>query len=226
MAVIAVYRFVMMGGDPGPPGSDGGNWLAYTNGLFGESDKAAESVYFPGVLAALKALLIFLPELVALKTLAVLSSVLVAVPFYYLVRYVSERLVAAFLTTLLLMSGMLIEIMTYGGYPHLLAAAYMVASLFFLDRWLASARQADLLWSAGCAALVIFTNHFTRSDHDRLPGRLCAVLRLAEAGPAQAICQASGCLGWSSKRALDPGTTLVSQVPQPRRRARNDQRVW
>ena len=112
-------------------------------------------------LAALKALLIFLPELVALKTLAVLSSVLVAVPFYYLVRYVSERLVAAFLTTLLLMSGMLIEIMTYGGYPHLLAAAYMVASLFFLDRWLASARQADLLWSAGCAALVIFTNHFT-----------------------------------------------------------------
>ena len=87
-------------------------------------------------------------------------------------------------------------------------------------------RQADLLWSAGCAALVIFTNHFT------------ALIMIACLAVYVPFC------GWRRRDQLKPfakqvavwggvasalsilALPLVSQVPQPRRRARNDQRVW
>ena len=63
---VSVYRFVMMSGSPGPPGSDPGNWLAFTHELFGDSAKAADSTYFPVTLVLLKGLLGFLPELAVL----------------------------------------------------------------------------------------------------------------------------------------------------------------
>src|SRR5262249_40458957 len=76
IAGAAIYRFAMLSGNPGPPGLDGGNWLAFTNMLFGQNAKAAASTYFPGALVSLKVLLIFLPPLTALKVFAVTTGVL------------------------------------------------------------------------------------------------------------------------------------------------------
>ncbi|HLF77413.1 MAG TPA: hypothetical protein VJB57_07965 [Dehalococcoidia bacterium] len=158
---VAVYRLVMMSSAPGPPGSDGGNWLAFTRDLFGRSDKAAESMYFPGTLVVLKAFLLFLPELAALKLLAIVSSVALVVPFYFLARLACSRFTAAFLSLLFLMAGFLIEMMAWGGYPQLLGTLYLLAVFFFLDRWLLEGVRRDLLLAAVCTGLIFFTHHFT-----------------------------------------------------------------
>src|SRR5262245_55106488 len=54
LVAMAVYRLVMMAGDPGPTGSDAGNWLAFSHELFGGHVKAADSMYFPVTLVLLK----------------------------------------------------------------------------------------------------------------------------------------------------------------------------
>jgi hypothetical protein len=161
MLAIAVYRFIVLAQMPGPPGSDGGNWMAFTEGLFGHSPKAADSVYFPGTLVILKALLLFLPDLIALKTLAVLSSVVPAIPLYLLARRGCSVGVSAFVTLLFLMAGYLIEMMTWGGYPQLLATAYLLGAMFCLDRWLNDSDRRGLFWGAALVFLIVATHHFT-----------------------------------------------------------------
>jgi len=158
---VAVYRFIVLAQMPGPPGSDGGNWLAFTFGLFGDSPKAAESTYFPGALVVLKSLMLGLPALIALKTMAVVSSVLAAVPLYFLARRACSVGIALFVTTLFLFAGYLSEMMTWGGYPQLLATAYMLGALYCLDRWLVEGDRRSLFWGTTLVLFVVATHHFT-----------------------------------------------------------------
>src|SRR5438105_10158748 len=69
LAVMTIYRFMVFHQTPGPPGSDGGNWLAFSTELFGGDVKAAAGMYFPVTLVLLKFFTLFAPPLVALKTL-------------------------------------------------------------------------------------------------------------------------------------------------------------
>src|SRR3954468_23894021 len=64
---MAVYRLVMLANQPGPPGSDAGNWLAFSHELFGGHVKAADSMYFPVTLVLLKAIMVFFSPLLSLK---------------------------------------------------------------------------------------------------------------------------------------------------------------
>ena len=157
---FAVYRFAVLAADPGPPGSDAGNWLAFTRDLFGRHVKSAQSMYFPGTLVILKALLVFLPDLAALKVLAVASSLAIGVPFYFLARSVCSRPTAVLLCVLLLMAGFLLEMMVWGGYPQLLASAYTLAAFYFVDRWLFEGNRKDAVYAAAFTGLVAFTHHF------------------------------------------------------------------
>src|SRR4051812_24557583 len=83
LIAMSVYRFVMMAGDPGPTGSDAGNWLAFSQDLFGGHVKAADSMYFPVTLVLIKGLLLFFSPLLALKVLGVAASVSIGIPFYF-----------------------------------------------------------------------------------------------------------------------------------------------
>ncbi len=157
---FTVYRFAMMAGEPGPSGSDAGNWLAFTRGLFGQDVKAADSMYFPGTLVLLKALMLFLPDLLALKTLAVIVSVGIAVPFYFLARMACSKPIAVALTVLMLTTGFLMEMMAWGGYPQLLASAFSLGALLYADRWLHDGTRNDVLKAAALTGLVAFTHHF------------------------------------------------------------------
>ena len=95
---VAAYRFIVLADEPAPPGADPGNWLAFTHGLFGTSVKAAASVYFPVVPVLLKALLTFLPALMALKVVGVGASVLMGIPFYLILRRALSPIFSAGLT--------------------------------------------------------------------------------------------------------------------------------
>jgi len=158
---MAVYRFIMMSGDPGPTGSDAGNWLAFTEDLFGGHVKAADSMYFPVTLVLIKGLLVFFSPLVALKVLGVLASVSIGIPFYFLVRRSCSTVMAAALTLCLLMTGYQLEMLSWGGYPQLLATSMMLGSLILLDDGLRDGSKSKLIWGGVLTALVAGTHHFS-----------------------------------------------------------------
>src|SRR6185503_10775396 len=123
--------------------------------------KAATSMYFPVTLVLLKLLTLFAPPLLALKLLAVIASLSIGVPFFYLVRRSCSPWMAAVLTFCLLMAGYQLEMLSWGGYPQLLATAFMLTSLILLDEGLAAGSRRKLVWAAWFAALIAGTHHFT-----------------------------------------------------------------
>lgn len=158
---VAAYRFSMLAGEAAPPGADPGNWLAFTHGLFGNSVKAADSVYFPVVPVLLKLLLAFLPTLMATKVLGVLASVAMGIPFYLIVRRACSPLLSAGLTLAFLLTGYQEETLTFGGYPQLLALTFLLLTVYWLTDGLLSGARRPLLLAAASTALVAGTHHFT-----------------------------------------------------------------
>jgi hypothetical protein len=47
LIAISVYRWILLSGQAAPPGSDGGNWLAFSSELFGAKVRAADAAYPP-----------------------------------------------------------------------------------------------------------------------------------------------------------------------------------
>jgi len=161
LVAVAAYRFVVLADQAAPPGADPGNWLAFTHQLFGESVKAADSIYFPVVPLLLKVLLAFLPTLVATKVLGVGASVLMGVPFYLILRRGCSPLLSAALTLAFLLTGYQEETLSFGGYPQLLATTFLLLAVYWLMDGLISGKRRPLLLAAASTALVAGTHHFT-----------------------------------------------------------------
>lgn len=158
---VATLRLVLLSDEAAPPGADPGNWLAFTESLFGTQVKAAESVYFPVTLFALKGLLTVMPSLMATKVLGVTASVLMGIPFYLILRRGCSRLLASGLTLVFLLTGYQEEVLAFGGYPQLLATTFLLFTIYWLGDGLLSGSRRALLLAAGATALVAGTHHFT-----------------------------------------------------------------
>lgn len=161
LAGVAAYRFWVLADNPAPPGADPGNWLAVTYGLFGDSVRAAEATYFPVTLVCLRALLVVLSPLVALKVLGVGASVLMGIPFYLILRRGCSPLFSAGLTLAFLIAGYESEALCWGGYPQLLATTFLLLTVYWLTDGLISGERRPLLLAAVATALVAGTHHFT-----------------------------------------------------------------
>jgi len=161
LAGVAAYRFIVLADGAAPPGADPGNWLAFTHELFGTPVKAAESVYFPVLPVLLRALLAFLPALMALKVVGVGVSVIMGIPFYLILRRGCSPLFSASLTLAFLLAGYEEETLSFGGYPQLLAATFLLLTVYWLMDGLISGERRPLLLAAVSTALVAGTHHFT-----------------------------------------------------------------
>jgi hypothetical protein len=158
---VAAYRFIVLADNPAPPGADPGNWLAFTHELFGTSVKAAKSVYFPVLPVLLKALLTFLPALMALKVVGVGASVLMGIPFYLILRRALSPIFSAGLTLAFILAGYQAELLDFGAYPQLLATTFFLFTVYWLMDGLISGRRRPLLLAAISTALAAGTHHFT-----------------------------------------------------------------
>jgi hypothetical protein len=161
LVAMFVYRLIMMAGDPGPTGSDAGNWLAFSHELFGGHVKAADSMYFPVTLVLLKAFMVVFPPLLALKLLGALASVSIGVPFYFLMKRSCSHVMALILTICMLMAGYSLEMLAWGGYPQLFGTTFLLGSLILLDEGLADGSKHKLIAGGALAALVAGTHHFS-----------------------------------------------------------------
>jgi hypothetical protein len=183
LVVVVGLRFSQLSVAEAPPGADGGDWLAFAYQLFGQHVRAADAASPPIVPLVIGVLMTVLSPLVALKIVAVLASVAVAVPFYIIVRREVPPIAAGLLAVVATMAGYHSETMAWGGYPQLLGVAFLVATLLTLAEGLLKRSQPLLVVSAVCAALTLGTHQLAATTLV-LAAPICVVCLAVQIRPA------------------------------------------
>jgi len=155
---VCAYRLVVLTGNPAPPGSDGGNWLAFSYELLGGSVKAAEAAYPPVVPFVLWVGRGLLPALTALKAVGILSAAFAAVPAYLILRTSLRPRLAAGVAALLAVTSYGSEVFAWGGYPQHLGTAFLLFAVYFLLAGLRSGSTWQLLAGGIAAGLTVGTH--------------------------------------------------------------------
>ena len=158
LAAISLYQWILISGETAPPGSDGGNWLAFSEALFGENVRAADAVYPPVFPLLLRFMLLSLSPLTALKVLGLIVSACVCIPIYLLLRTSVKPWQAAILAAFVALIDYQAEMLAWGGYPQLLGVAFVLFSIHFLLRGLYEGRAVFIAASAFCGSLAVATH--------------------------------------------------------------------
>ena len=124
LAVLFAY------GGAAPPGSDGGNWLAFSKEMFGGQVKAAEAEYPPVFPFLLWAGGHFTQELLALKLLSLTSALAVGGAVYFLARPRVGSWPAAALAAAASSHPYAMEMLAWGGAPQLLGTAFLLPAAY------------------------------------------------------------------------------------------------
>ena len=152
------YRWIALSGEAAPPGSDGGNWLAFGAELFDERVKAAAAAYPPIFPLLVHGFVVVLSPLVALKILGLLSGAVVSIGAYLLLRQALPWGLAGILATVLSLADYQTEVLAWGGYPQLLGAALLLVAVFLLLQGLHTGKFKYFMWSALAGAFTVATH--------------------------------------------------------------------
>lgn len=157
--LVAVYRWSQFTGFAAPPGSDGGQWLAFGHQLLSdEVVKAGLSTYPPVIPIAVDLASSIFGPMLALKLIAWSGSLLVAVPVYALLRQLLRPAFALPLASVSTVAPYHTEVLMFGGYPQLYGTAALVAAVYLLNRGLQRQSRRLLLGSAAATWLTIGTH--------------------------------------------------------------------
>ncbi|MDP7420718.1 MAG: 6-pyruvoyl-tetrahydropterin synthase-related protein, partial [bacterium] len=133
MLWVAWYKWIILGGYAAPPGSDGGQWLAFGHQLFtGETVKAGFQSYPPLLPSIVKIVSSILTPLGALKLTGIFTSVFIAIPVYLILRRTLIPVIAIVLAIIATLTPFNGEVLSFGGYPQLLGSSFLLFSLYFL----------------------------------------------------------------------------------------------
>lgn len=152
LAVLLAY------GGTAPPGSDGGNWLAFSKELFGGHVKAAEAAYPP-----LFPFLLWLGghltrELLALKLLSLASTLAVGGAVYVLARPRIGNWPAAALAAAASSHPYAIEMLAWGGAPQLLGTAFLLPAAYLWVKGIGDSHPLSLAIAAVFGAVAAATH--------------------------------------------------------------------
>ena len=150
-----VYHWIAMSVEAAPPGSDGGNWLAFSMELFGDNVKAATAVYPPAFPVVLHVFQIFMSPLLALKVLGLAATVCVAIPVYLLLRTAINPWLSALLASSVVIMDYQNELLAWGGYPQLFGAVFLLLSVYLLLRGLHTGKAWFFVTSALATVLTV-----------------------------------------------------------------------
>ena len=158
LTLFGALRWWMMSGEEAPPGSDGGNWLAFSRELFGDRVKAADAAYPPGFPLLLSGALHFLSPLTALKVLGLATAASLSIPAYLLLRTALVPWLAAVLAATVAVMDYHSEVLAWGGYPQLLGTAFLLLALYLFALGLRDGRSWLFVASGLCTALTVATH--------------------------------------------------------------------
>jgi len=159
MLVVASYRWTQFGGNAAPPGSDGGQWLAFGHELFGgDSVRAGFQFYPPFLPFAVKLVSLVISPLGALKLVGILTSVIIAIPVYLLLRTTLTPWLSAVIAITATLTPFNNEVLCFGGYPQLLGTSFLLFSTFSLLKGFNTGQKRWFLAAAVAAAATVGSN--------------------------------------------------------------------
>lgn len=152
VAVLAVFRWAIFSPNVAPPGSDGGQWLAFGHQMLtGDHIKAGFQTYPPVIPGLVGIVASVLPPMMALKVVGGVALIALTIPLYGLLRQLTTPIPSALVAGVVGIAPYHTEVLTFGGYPQLAGAVFMLAALWFLVLGLKTGNQAYLL-GAGLAS--------------------------------------------------------------------------
>lgn len=162
MAGIVVLRWIQFSENAAPPGSDGGQWLAFSHQMFlGEQIKAGFENYPPVVPFLLRLTSSIIPPLLALKFIGILASVAIAVPVYLLLRTAVKPRLSAVLAVATPIAPYHSEVLIFGGYPQLTGTVFLVLTAHLALKGLESGQRRWFVGAAGSTAATVGSNALT-----------------------------------------------------------------
>ena len=162
MLVVAVYKWVQFSGNAAPPGSDGGQWLAFSHQLFGgESIRAGFQFYPPIFPLFVRLVSLVVDPLVALKLLGIFTSIFIAFPVYLLLRTALHPCLSAVFAITVVITPYHNEVLCFGGYPQLLGTSFLLLSIFFLLQGLNTGQKRWFFGASVASAATIGSNVLT-----------------------------------------------------------------
>ncbi|MCP4613254.1 MAG: hypothetical protein GY845_31575 [Planctomycetes bacterium] len=158
MLGVAAYRWMELSGNAAPPGSDGGQWLAFAHQLFGGEQVRAGFQSYPPIFPFLVKTLSLDSGLLSLKFLGIACSVLICVPVYLLLRTAVSPLIASIVAILAVLTPYNYEVLCFGGYPQLLGTFFLIFSVFFLIKGMDTGAKKWFIVSALSAVATAGSN--------------------------------------------------------------------
>jgi len=159
MLVVAWYKWTWFGGSAAPPGSDGGQWLAFGHQLFtGESVRAGFQFYPPLLPLTVELVSLVLSTLGALKLVGILTSVLLAIPVYLFIRTTLAPWLSAVIAVTATLTPFHNEVLCFGGYPQLLGTSFLLFSIFSLLKGFNTGQKRWFMAAAVAAAATVGSN--------------------------------------------------------------------
>lgn len=156
--MVAAVRLLQFNINSAPPGSDGGQWLAFGHQLFGGEQVKAGFQTYPPLFPFLVRILSFDDGLLTLKLLGIGSLILVCVPVYLLLRTALYPWLAAILSITTAMVPYQNEVLSFGGYPQLLGTSFLLLTIFLLLNGLNTGQRIWFLGAAMATAATASSN--------------------------------------------------------------------
>lgn len=158
MLGAAIYRWLEFGSNAAPPGSDGGQWIAFAHQMFGGEEVRAGFETYPPLFPFLVKISPIDDEFLSLKLLGIAISVLICVPMYFILRSALSHLYSAMVAALMLLNPYSYEILCFGGYPQLLGTFFMILAIYLLMKGMDTGHKKWFLLSAIAAAATAGSN--------------------------------------------------------------------
>ncbi|MDP7525229.1 MAG: hypothetical protein QF713_02700 [Dehalococcoidales bacterium] len=158
LLVVALVRLQQFSINSAPPGSDGGQWLAFGHQLFNGEQIKAGFQYYPPLFPFLVRVIALNDGLLTLKLLGIIASVLVCVPIYLLLRTALHPWAAAIVSVAPALTPYKTEVLNFGGYPQLLGTSFLILTLFLLLNGLNTGRRIWFMGAAVAAAATANSN--------------------------------------------------------------------
>ena len=145
-----------------PSGADPGNWLSLAWSITGQSARLADWAYPPLTFILLRALLVVLDPLLALKVLGLAAWGAIAIAFWLVLLRFTPRLPVPLklgLALLVMFAGYNNEIFAWGGYPQLLGMAFLTGAIPAWESFLSTGTRRSGAAAVLLVLAVLSTHH-------------------------------------------------------------------
>ena len=159
-AGTALVRYLVLVQDaPAPATVDGGNWLAFGRGLFGDDVRSSSIVYPPVVPVGVFLAVSLLGAASGVAVVAALASLAPAFGMYVALRGRVPQVAAAGASALLAAAASTGEAAAWGGYPQLLGFGLTMVFLRCLDDAISESSDKRWAWVGLSFAGLAATTH-------------------------------------------------------------------